>query len=148
MFASPWSPAFIPLFGQTLTLNQLEHSLILEPGVFDEPRLHFAVNCTSVGCPALRSSALVAGTLDEQLDDSQQRFLSDRSHNRFDAASGRFRVSEIFDCYGEDFARRWGSLEDYLRQQPTRVTTEQLGQAANPPKVEFLDYDWPLNPSS
>ena len=146
MFASPWSQAFIPLFGQTLTLNQVEHSLIREPGVFDEPRIHFAVNCASVGCPALRPEAFVAEKLDAQLQDSQRRFLSDRSRNRFDAASGRFRVSKIFDWYADDFARQSGSLQAYLQKQATLLaTTEELKQARNTSTVAFLDYDWSLN---
>jgi hypothetical protein len=146
LFASPWSQAFIPLFGQTLTLDQIEHSLIREPGVFDEPRIHFAVNCASIGCPALRPEAFVAGTLDAQLQDSQRRFLSDRSRNRFDAASGHFRVSKIFDWYADDFARQSGSLQAYLQKQATLLAaTEDLAQARNTSTVAFLDYDWSLN---
>lgn len=149
LFGNPWKQTFIPLLEQTLSLDQIEHSLIRQPGVFDEPRIHFAVNCASVGCPALRSEAFVAGRLDEQLEDSQRRFLRDRSRNRFDALGGRFQVSKIFDWYGEDFAKHWGSLEDYLRQQAALVvTTEQRQQTLNPLKVEFIDYDWSLNQSS
>lgn len=146
LFGSPWKQAFIPLLGQTLSLDQIEHSLIREPGVFDEPRIHFAVNCASVGCPALRSEAFVASTLAAQLEDSQRRFLSDHSRNRFDASSGRFQVSKLFAWYGEDFAKRWGSLEDYLQQQAALLAaTQQLAPLERTPKVEFLDYNWSLN---
>lgn len=149
LFGSPWKQAFIPLLGQTLSLDQVEHSLIREPGVFDEPRIHFAVNCASVGCPALRSEAFVASKLDAQLEESQQRFLMDRSRNRFDASSNSFQVSKIFDWYGEDFAKRWGSLEDYLHQQASLLAAaEQLPQVERKPKVEFIDYDWSLNQPS
>jgi hypothetical protein len=146
LFGSPWKQAFIPLFEQTLSLDQIEHSLIREPGAFDEPRIHFAVNCASVGCPALRSEAFAASKLDEQLEDSQRRFLSDPSRNRFDATSGHFQVSKIFDWYGADFAKRWGSLENYLLQQAAPVmTTEHSRPTETQPKTEFLDYDWSLN---
>ncbi|MDP2780096.1 DUF547 domain-containing protein [Devosia sp.] len=146
LFASPWNQAFIPLFGQTLTLNQIEHSMIREPGEFDEPRIHFAVNCASIGCPALRPEAFVASALDAQLQDSQRRFLSDRSRNRFDAAGDHFRVSKIFDWYADDFAKQSGSLQAYLQKQATLLATaEQLEQAQRTGKVEFLDYDWSLN---
>ena len=132
-----------------MALNQIEHSLIREPGVFDEPRIHFAVNCASIGCPALCPEALVAGKLDEQLADSQQRFLSDRSRNRFDATSGYFQVSKIFDGYADDFANQRGSLQAYLQKQATLLATaEQLAQTQSTSKVKFLDYDWSLNPSS
>jgi hypothetical protein len=149
LFSSPWKQAFIPLLGQTLSLDQIEHSMIRAPGAYDEPRIHFAANCASVGCPALRSEAFVASTLDGQLEDSQQRFLKDRSRNRFDSASGHFQVSKIFDWYGEDFAKRWGSLDNYLIQQtPLLTAPEQRPAANNTPKVEFLDYDWSLNQSN
>ncbi len=130
VFGSPWAQAFIPLFGQTLTLNQIEHSMIREPGVFDESRIHFAVNCASIGCPALRSEAYVASELDAQLQDSQRRFLSDRSRNRFDAAAGHFRVSKIVDWDADDFANQSGSLQAYLQRQTTLLAAaEHLEQA-------------------
>lgn len=147
LFSSPWKQAFIPLLGETLTLDQLEHVLIRAPGKFDEPRIHFAVNCASVGCPALRPEAFVADRLHAQLEDSQRRFLSDRSRNRFDPEHGAFQVSKIFDWYGEDFVKRWGSLEEYLSQHSSLLADrERLPQGSAPAaKIEFLDYDWSLN---
>lgn len=146
MFGSPWTQAFIPLFGQRLTLNQIEHSMIREPGVFDEPRIHFAVNCASIGCPALRTEAYVASELDAQLEDSQRRFLSDRTRNHFQASNGYFQVSKIFKWYADDFAKHSGSLPAYLNRQATLLApARQLKQAQNAIKVEFLDYDWSLN---
>lgn len=146
LFSSPWKQAFIPLVGRTLTLDQLEYSLIRAPGEFDEPRIHFAVNCASLGCPALRPEAFVAERLHDQLEDSQRRFLSDRSRNRFDANRETFLVSKIFDWYEEDFVRRWGSLEEYFNQH-SALMAEQRGilQHARKSKIEFLDYDWSLN---
>lgn len=148
LFGNPWKQAFIPLLGQTLTLDQLEHSMIREPGVFDEPRIHFAVNCASVGCPALRNEAFIAARLDEQLEDSQKRFLSDPSRNRFDPTRQRFQVSKIFDWYGEDFAKRWGSLQAYLLQQTPFISDPQHAPTRESVlEVEFMDYDWSLNQS-
>ena len=53
---SPWEKSFIPLLGGTRTLDEIEHGMIREPGRFDEPRIHFAVNCASIGCPGLHNS--------------------------------------------------------------------------------------------
>ena len=146
LFSSPWKQAFIPLLGQRLSLDQIEHGMIREPGVFDEPRIHFAVNCASVGCPALRDEAFVAERLEEQLQDSQRRFLSDHSRNRFDPTSQRFQVSKIFDWYGGDFIQQWGSLEAYFHQHlallnPSASTLPPLGRV----RIDYLDYDWSLN---
>lgn len=51
LLRSPWQRAFIPLLGRTRSLDDIEHNLIR--GHFREPRIHFAVNCASIGCPAL-----------------------------------------------------------------------------------------------
>jgi hypothetical protein len=45
--------------------------------------VHAAVNCASIGCPALRPEAFTADRLEAQLDDGMQRFMADRTRNRF-----------------------------------------------------------------
>lgn len=149
LFSSPWKQVFISLLGRELSLDQIEHSMIRERGVFDEPRIHFAVNCASVGCPALRDEAFVAERLDEQLEDSQTRFLSDHSRNRFEQTQQRYQISKIFDWYGEDFIKKWGSMEAYLNRHvsllsPTAETIAPKGAI----RINYLDYDWSLNKKS
>lgn len=146
LFSSPWKQAFIPLLGRTLTLDQVEQSLIREPGVFDEPRIHFAVNCASIGCPALRTEAFVASELNAQFEDSQRRFLMDRNRNIFDPSSNSFHVSKIFQWYGDDFAKHWGSVEAYLHQHASLLAaSKHLPKAESAHTIEFIDYDWSLN---
>ena len=70
--------------------------MIRAPGSFDEPRIHMAVNCASIGCPALRNEAYVADKLDAQLENSVVRFLSDHSRNRFNPQIGKARSFEDF----------------------------------------------------
>jgi hypothetical protein len=149
LFSNAWQQAFIPLLGQTLTLDDIEHGMIREPGVFDDPRIHFAVNCASIGCPALRDEAFVAIRLDAQLEDGQQRFLGDRSRNRYDPKRKRFLVSKIFKWYGKDFDQRWGSLQSYLQQHASLLAKPaQLAQAEQTGTVDFAFYDWKLNQRS
>lgn len=102
-FSNPWRREFVPLLGSTRSLDDIEHGMIR--GVFDDPRIHAAVNCASVGCPMLRNEAFVAEKLDAQLDDSLARFLADASRNRYDAARGVLQVSRIFDWYRGDFEK-------------------------------------------
>ena len=83
-----------------MSLDGIEHDTIRKPGVYDDPRIHFAVNCASIGCPALRNEAYVADRLDAQLEDQTKRFLSDRSRNRYVPESNTLEVSKIFDWYG------------------------------------------------
>jgi hypothetical protein len=148
---NPWKDKFFRLLGKPMHLDNVEHDTIRAPGAFDEPRIHFAVNCASVGCPMLREEAFVAPRLDAQLEEQTQRFLSDRSRNRYDAAAGKLKVSSIFDWYGKDFSRGWkgytsleqflGKYADRLADAPPQRQAIRDGKAA----VEFIEYDWSLN---
>ena len=151
LFSSPWKRKFFLLLGESQNLDGIEHELIRGSGRYDEPLIHFAVNCASIGCPALLDEAFVAKKLDQQLLESTERFLSDRSRNRFDARTGTLEISSIFDWYAEDFSKGWrgyDSLHDFFRTHADWITddaesVEKLREAAL--RIEFLDYDWSLN---
>jgi hypothetical protein len=66
---SPWRKRFFTLLGQPQHLDGVEHELVRAPGVFDEPRVHVALNCASRSCPMLSDRAFTAATLDAQLED-------------------------------------------------------------------------------
>lgn len=154
VFQSPWKKKFIPLFGQEIALDDIEHGLIRAPGAFDDPRIHAAVVCASIGCPMLRAEAFTAEKLDLQLEDGMRRFLGDSTRNRFDSVSGKLLVSKIFDWYGKDFEKAYKGFASL------KVTFGRFaGQLAKTPEaqerirhgdyqLEFLDYDWRLNDSS
>ncbi len=82
IFGNPFRDRFFTLLGRESFLDRIEHETLRKPGAYDEPRVHFAVNCASIGCPMLREEAYVAGRLDAQLEEQTRRFLSDRSRNR------------------------------------------------------------------
>jgi hypothetical protein len=105
LLQSPWKKEFFTLLGATRSLDELEHKMIREPGVFDEPRIHFALNCASVGCPMLREEAYTGAHLEAQLDSATRRFLGDRSRNRYDTGSRKLEISAIFEWYKADFER-------------------------------------------
>ena len=147
-FSSPWKKRFFILLGEQRSLDDVEHGMIRKPGVYDEPRIHFAVNCASVGCPALRDEAFLADSIDGQLEDSVRRFLSDRSRNRYNIGSDTLEVSKLFDWYGEDFEPAFGSVRGFLAHYRrlladtdsarSRIRTQQT-------KLRYLAYDWDLN---
>lgn len=148
-FRSPWERRFVSLFGKEWTLDELEHDLIRGSGRYREPRIHFAVNCASIGCPALSKRAFTGDDLDAQLDAATRRFLSDRSRNRLE--DGRLRVSRIFDWYRGDFESGWrgaDSLAAFLARyaDALELTPEQAQRlAAGEIQITFLRYDWGLN---
>ncbi len=145
---SPWKKKFFPLLGRQRSLDDVEHGMIRAPGAFDEPRIHMAANCASVGCPALRNDAYTGDKLDAQLDDSVARFLSDPTRNRYNAQSEKLEVSRIFDWYGKDFVARTGSVEGWLARYADKLTGDPKQQQLirdKKARLDFLDYDWTLN---
>jgi hypothetical protein len=150
-FRSPWSRSFIPLLEETLSLDNIEHDLIRGDNGYQEPRIHFAVNCASIGCPALRAEAYDETRLESQLEDQTRRFLQDPSRNR-PGADG-LEVSSIFKWYREDFQQGWlgySRLEDFFIHYSdavglTAVQVQALRSGRL--KIRFVGYDWALNQS-
>jgi len=151
LLSSPWKPKWIALLGAMVSLDDIEHAMLRRRGDYDDPRVHFVVNCASIGCPALREEAFVAARLDAQMDEQALRFMSDRTRNRFNPQRGRLELSRIFDWYGEDFrlghrgivslaafAARYADVLADAAADRERIRT---GRA----DIAFLDYDWALN---
>lgn len=148
LFNSPWKKMFVDLLGERRSLDGIEHGLLRGAQDYDDPRIHFAVNCASIGCPALRPEAYVGARLDAQLADQTRRFLRDRTRNRLhDDDPLVASVSSIFDWYREDFDRAGGlgaflaDHGDALAASPAQVKQLRKGRfTLDPP-----DYDWRLN---
>jgi hypothetical protein len=150
LFSSPWKKDFIVLLGQTRSLDSIEHELLRGAPDYSDPRIHFAVNCASIGCPALRPEAYLGSRLDQQLADQTLRFLGDRSRNRYDAKTDRLEVSKLFDWYAGDFDAHAGSVAAFLDQHADALeldgsTRERLRKGEL--SIAFSDYDWKLNRS-
>lgn len=148
-FSSPWSKSFIPLLGETRSLDDIEHTLIRGSDRYQDPRIHFAVNCASIGCPALRNEAYTGKHLDTQLDEQTRLFLEDRSRNRID--NDKLALSSIFKWYREDFEKGWqgySSLEQFLVDHSVDLSLgpEEIQKLKDKDMtIRFLDYDWALN---
>lgn len=151
-----WKRRFIPLLGREVSLDEIEHDMLRRPGAYDDVRIHYAVNCASIGCPALRAEAFVAERLSEQLEEQAVRFLSDRTRNR--ARAGKLEVSMIFKWFREDWERGLSgfdgkspvtrSIETYLARYAKLLSdapSEQAAIAAGQLPVSYLDYDWSIN---
>ena len=147
---SAWKKKFFRLLDEDRYLDWVEHEQ-LRPKYAD-PRIHAAVNCASIGCPALRNEAFTAARLDGQLDDGMTRFMADRTRNRY--ANGKAEINMIFKWFKEDFEKGHKGikkLDDLLARY-----AEQLADApadreklkAGGVAINHLDYDWSLNDSA
>ncbi|CAA0118319.1 Uncharacterised protein [BD1-7 clade bacterium] len=148
-FQNPWKKPVIELLGEKRSLDDIEHGLIRGSGRYNDPRIHFAVNCASIGCPALQNSAFIGEKIDQQLDSATNNFLGDKSRNRY--ADSKMQVSKIFDWYRGDFEKGFlgaDSLGAFLAlyKNNLSLTEEQSSQlASGKMTISFLPYDWQLN---
>lgn len=136
-----WDGRTWKLGGQAWTLNQLEHEQ-LRPR-FREPRVHFAVNCASLGCPPLRREAYVGARIEEQLEAQARHVHAQPRWFRYDAEQGVAHLTRLYDWYGGDFTQVAGSpLAFAARYSPGLRADLERGRE---PEVRWLEYDWALN---
>ena len=93
VFTKPWKINFFEFFGHSSNLDEIEHDIARKN--FDEPRMHFAFNCASIGCPSLQMTAFTADKLNEQLDQAAKEFLGDESRNELNKNKGTLALSSI-----------------------------------------------------
>lgn len=146
---TPFRRDFIMLFGETISLDDIEKGRIIGSDNYNDPRAHFALNCASISCPALRTEAYSGDTLDTQLNDQMAKFLSDPERNRLD--DDVLWVSKIFSWYDDDFRSGWQnitSLEEFFvyNIEALSLSPRQSDNLINEKiKIKYLDYDWNLN---
>ncbi|MEO6626797.1 MAG: DUF547 domain-containing protein [Burkholderiaceae bacterium] len=144
---SAWKKKFFRLLEDERHLDWIEHEQ-LRPR-YSDPRVHAALNCASIGCPALRSEAFTAAKLDAQLDDGMLRFMGDPTRNRY--AGGKAEISAIFKWFKEDFEKGHKGLrkiEDVLARyadQLADATADREKLKTGAVSITHLDYDWSLN---
>jgi len=106
---SVWDIKFIKIGKAIYDLNNIEHSILRKR--FDEPRIHFVINCASCSCPRLRNEAYRGETLNNQLTEVAELFLADKTKNVI--SPDKIVISKVFNWFGGDFKKK-GSLIDFL----------------------------------
>jgi hypothetical protein len=138
LLKSPWKKKWARINGQVLTLDHIEHD-ILRPR-FKDPRVHFAVNCASKGCPPLVSEPFIGAKLDGQLDTATRAFINDPQYNYLNGDT--LYVSSIFKWFKKDFNKDIPGF--FIRYAEPNLAAE-LKSKGKRLKVKYLDYDWSLN---
>jgi hypothetical protein len=133
----PWDDEVISVAGISVTLNDIEHR-ILRP-LWQDHRIHYAVNCASLGCPNLSRTAYTADNLERLLDEAETTYLNHPRGVNFDNR-GRLELSSIFDWYREDFAASEHELLEYLAQHHPQARRLRDYQG----RISY-GYDWQLN---
>ncbi len=156
----PWYAFFLPsrsgffyfnrtMFGEkAISLYTLENSIIRKR--YEEPRIHFALNCASRGCPRLPRHAFTAESLNKELDREARFFFSEPRNFLIDHEHQQILLSEILKWYEDDFTegisdRGLGeTIVDYARLHLPSEVAEELDRAKHY-EVVYKPYDWSLN---
>ena len=145
LFSNPWKIKFFKFLEKESYLDEIEQEIARKN--FDEPRMHFAFNCASIGCPSLQKTAFVADNLDAQLDQAAKAFLSDNSRNTFDKKSATLELSSILKWYKDDFekSKKLGPMKNFLSIYFPFTPEEKKIFESGKVDIKYLDYDWNLN---
>ncbi len=136
----PWNDPLLTIAGQPLTLNDIEHR-VLRP-IWRDRRIHYAVNCASIGCPNLAKTAYTSSNVETLLDAGEAAYINHPRGARFDDR-GRLQLSELYKWYAGDFAEDEPALVRYLAEHHATMASELITYTG---RIRY-DYDWALNGS-
>ncbi len=138
-FASgPWDKKLIEIEGEKISLNDIEHR-ILRP-IWRDPRIHYAVNCASIGCPNLGTDAFTASNAEGLLSEAAHLYVNHPRGARIE--DGRLVVSSIYVWFQEDFG---GDDKGVIAHLARYAGGELKGGLAEARKIADFGYDWALN---
>ena len=130
--------------GQAYSLNQMEKDILLGEDYADkgwkDARVHFAVNCASVGCPPLRDVVYTADNLEGLLAENTRRAFATEHH--LDIKGDTLHVTELFKWYEDDFVEASGSRKAFIEQWAESALADRIEGTS---ELTFIEYDWSLN---
>lgn len=139
----PWSKNFT-VAGRELSLGGIEHEILRK---WDPPdaRIHFAINCASIGCPALNREPFYSETLDAQLDKAAEDFINNPDKVRLDREEKVLYHSEIFNWFKEDFVAEAENVLEYIVQFMNDQDRAFIQKNKADIRLKTISYDWGLN---
>ncbi|MBM7073931.1 DUF547 domain-containing protein [Shewanella sp. 202IG2-18] len=138
----PWNMDLLTIAGQPITLNQIEHK-ILRP-IWQEPRIHYVINCASVGCPDLPNKVFSSKNLDSQLNKAAIRFIN--QSKAVDIKNNQLKLSSIYSWFSQDFGDEQAELMLHIQTFAEPTLKSKLKAIALDKNSDIIfDYDWKLN---
>ena len=120
--------------GKVLSLNDIEYGKLLQ--TFNDPRIHFAINCAAKSCPKLNNRAFSAQNVQQMLNANTAAFLNNTDQNII--TKDKVKLSQIFNWFKEDFTKGGASVMAFVN----KFSKQKIDDKQN---ISFLDYDWDLN---
>lgn len=134
----PWETKVANIEGKKYSLDEIEHGTLRAK--FKDPRVHYAVNCASYGCPNLPVKAWRAATLSADLDAAARLYVN---HPRgVTVGADGLKLSGIYDWFKTDFGPNEAGLRAHLSKYSTPARATKIAEA---PGIDGYDYDWSLN---
>lgn len=134
----PWKEPRVTVAGKRLSLDDIEHTILRKQ--WRDPRVHYSVNCASIGCPNLMPRAWRAETLEADLDAAARAFIASPRALSLDS-QGRATVSSIYHWFKADFGGSDAGVLAHLRQYAPAATAARLATA----RIAGHRYDWSIN---
>ncbi len=125
----------IKVSGEDMSFDHLEKDIIRPK--FNEPRVHFALNCASRSCPPLNREAFSGEQLDAQLESLAVAFVNSKKGVDYLPAKKTAALSAIFNWYKDDFKGVGGPIA-FINQRRKELLP-------NDARITYQDYDWSLN---
>lgn len=135
----PWGARLWTVRGEAVSLDDMEHR-ILRP-IWRDPRIHYGVNCASLGCPNLAPKAFTAENTEEMLDALARTFIN-HARAAFVDERGRLTVSSIYEWFQNDFGGSERGVLNHMRQYASAALIRTLEGRTD---YDRHDYDWSLN---
>jgi hypothetical protein len=135
----PWKAKLIQVEGEELSLDDIEHR-ILRP-IWQDNRVHYAVNCASIGCPNLHPGPFTAENTDSVLNKAARDYIN---HPRGVTVVGPNKIilSSIYNWFQEDFGGSREGVLQHLKKYAEPSLAQQLENFQG--RIDY-EYDWTLN---
>ncbi len=134
----PWKAKIMSVGGEKLSLDDVEHG-IMRP-IFRDPRVHYAVNCASIGCPNLRTSAFTGENLEAELDAGARDYIN--NPRGVSVSGGEITASSIYRWFQSDFGGSEAGVLKHVAQFAEPGLKAKLKKARS---ISGFEYDWALN---
>ncbi|GIU66701.1 serine/threonine protein kinase [Candidatus Phycosocius spiralis] len=134
----PWKQKCVNVEGMDLSLDDIEHGILRKN--WADPRVHYCLNCASVGCPNLQRRGWRATSLEADLDAAARTFINSARAVRI-VGPKQLRLSSIYQWFKSDFGNNQAGILDHIR----RYAAPSLGAQLTHVRIIGYDYDWSIN---
>jgi hypothetical protein len=135
----PFDEEILRVEGEDISLNDIEHRIIRP--IWQDPRIHYAVNCASIGCPDLHEEPFTASNWDRVFDQAAAEYINHPRGLRFEGNT--LVLSSIYDWFIADFGGDLAGVIDHVLPYVTDARTAQRLRGFDG-RVRH-EYDWSLN---